>query len=130
MMLSKQAVELHKIVCPFLTFKCGTEQEVLHDMRVAPWKSQICILTSDRTDLPYCREILYFAHYLRSGVNDVFVGWHCNGLLLNEDFIFFFNHFRTSAKLMSLKVPFTARCCTYTVSSATSLTCYCLCLFF
>ena len=36
MMFPRQPVELHKIVCPFLTFKYGTEQEVLHDMRVAP----------------------------------------------------------------------------------------------
>lgn len=100
MMFPKQPVELHKIVCPFVTFKYGTEQEVLHDMRVALWKIQICILTSDRIDLPYCRENLYSAHYLRSGVNDVFIGRHRNRLLLNEDGSSFdlFNLFRTCAK--------------------------------
>jgi len=85
MMFPRQPVELHKIVCPFLTFNYGTEQEVLLDMRVAPWKSQICIPTSDRLNLPYCRENLYSSHYLRSGVNYVFVGRHRNRLLLNED---------------------------------------------
>jgi hypothetical protein len=100
MMFPKHPVELHKIVCPFLTFKYGTEQEVLRDMRLTPWKSQICILTSDRMDLPYCRENLYFSHHLRSGVNDVFVGRHHNRLLLNEDTKSFdlFNLFRTCAK--------------------------------
>jgi len=99
MMFPKQPVELHKILCPVLTFKYGTEQEVFHDMKVAPWKSQICILTSDRMDLPYCRENLYSSHYLRSGVNGIFVGWHRNRLLLNEDRSFdLCNLFRTSAK--------------------------------
>ena len=32
MMLPKQPVELHKIVCPSFNFKYHTEQEVLHDM--------------------------------------------------------------------------------------------------
>lgn len=100
MMFPKQPVELHKILCPFLTFKYGTEQEVFHDMKVAPWKSQICILTSDRMDLPYCGENLYSSHYLRSGVTDIFVGRHSNRLLLNEDRGSFdlFNLFQISAK--------------------------------
>jgi len=112
MIFPRQPVELHKILCPFLTFKYGTEQQVLHNVRVAPWKSQIFILTSDRMDLPYCRENLYSSHCLRSGVNDIFVGWHRNRLLLDEDRRSFdlFNLLRTSAKHVLLKVPFTARC--------------------